>query len=550
MKHISLAAKYRPQKFSEVVGQQMATAALSRAAKEDRVAPAYLLSGTRGVGKTTIARIFAKALNCEHSPAAEPCNECIQCTQITAGNHVDVLEIDGASNTGVDDVRALRENVGYMPMQGRYKIFIMDEAHMLSKSAFNALLKTLEEPPGHTVFIFATTEAHRFPATIVSRCQHFVFQHQPEEILLQHLLRVLEKEGVPHDPGAIRLIARRAAGSVRDSLSLLDQTLALSGSKELNNEIVRQSLGLAGLEFFESLFKAIPAKACSEIVKLCGSLLHNGVDIGFFIRELASTWRNLFLFRQEGDKILPHLDLAPDESAFMKRVAPAFTPAHLHAAWQMTLENQKSIAQNPEPGPALELLLLNLALLPQLMPIGKLPNTAASEPPMDEEAQAARQPQSPALDETPKDYGPTEKLIPPLANTEIPSPTTTAPSGYEQDRWKEFLNFCTTSKELVGDLPADVLRGLSASWQDNALHLSFKSELAANRFAKKRQSFEKALQAFCGTKLPDLRIETSSASALDRESLIKECKDMPQVQLCMEILGGNVADCRPKIQET
>ena len=546
MKHISLAAKYRPQNFSEVVGQQMATAALSRAAKEDRVAPAYLLSGTRGVGKTTIARIFAKALNCEHAPSAEPCNECIQCTQITAGNHVDVLEIDGASNTGVDDVRALRENVGYMPMQGRYKIFIMDEAHMLSKSAFNALLKTLEEPPGHTVFIFATTEAHRFPATIVSRCQHFVFQHQPEEILLQHLLKVLEKEGVPHDPGAIRLIARRAAGSVRDSLSLLDQTLALSGSKELNSEIVRQSLGLAGLEFFERLFKAIPAKACSEIVQLCGSLLHNGVDIGFFIRELASTWRNLFLIRQEGEKILPHLDLAPDESAFMRRVAPAFTAAHLHAAWQMTLENQKSIAQNPEPGPALELLLLNLALLPQLMPIGNVPSQAAAATQPDKADNSAKSQHSSALDETAKEYASPEKSCPPEESAAPPARAPETQAEEEPDRWQEFLKFCSASKDSGLALPADLLHGLEAAWKDNSLRLSFKSELAANRFAKKRQSFEKALKAFCGSNVPDLQIETGFANAPDKDSLIKECNDMPQVRLCMEILGGNVADCRPK----
>ena len=229
MKHLSLAAKYRPQTFAQVAGQDMVKAVLSRAAAEDRVAAAYLLSGTRGVGKTTIARIFAKALNCRHAPGPEPGNQCDQCRKITQCSHVDVTEIDGASNNSVEDARALRENIGYAPMEGRYKVFIIDEAHMLSRSAFNALLKTLEEPPARVVFIFATTEAHKFPITIVSRCQHFVFRHLGEDALVQHLSQVLNKENVPCEEGAVRLIARRAAGSVRDSMSLLDQTLALGG---------------------------------------------------------------------------------------------------------------------------------------------------------------------------------------------------------------------------------------------------------------------------------------------------------------------------------
>ena len=203
----------------------MVKAVLSRAAAEDRPAAAYLLSGTRGVGKTTIARIFAKALNCQHAPGPEPCNQCEQCRKITQGVHVDVTEIDGASNNSVEDARSLRETIGYAPMEGRYKIFIIDEAHMLTRNAFNALLKTLEEPPERVVFIFATTEAHKFPITIVSRCQHFVFRHLSEEALYAHLTAVLRKENAAFEEGAVRLIARRAAGSVRDSMSLLDQSV-------------------------------------------------------------------------------------------------------------------------------------------------------------------------------------------------------------------------------------------------------------------------------------------------------------------------------------
>uniref|UniRef100_UPI0026265ACE DNA polymerase III subunit gamma/tau n=1 Tax=uncultured Desulfovibrio sp. TaxID=167968 RepID=UPI0026265ACE len=377
MKHLSLAARYRPQNFAQVAGQDMVKAVLSRAAAEDRPAAAYLLSGTRGVGKTTIARIFAKALNCEHAPGPEPCNQCEQCRKITQGVHVDVTEIDGASNNSVEDARSLRETIGYAPMEGRYKVFIIDEAHMLTRNAFNALLKTLEEPPERVVFIFATTEAHKFPITIVSRCQHFVFRHLGEDALAEHLSAVLRKEETEFEEGAVRLIARRAAGSVRDGMSLLDQTLALGGDR-LTVETTRQVLGLAGQELFSELFDALHGQDCAAVAALCRRILQQGVDIGFFTRELAGNLRNLFLLRQGGPGIAPSLRLPADETALWQELAPRFSAAHLHAAWQMALDAQRGIVQSPEPAAALELLLLNLALLPRLLPVGQAPLSCAA----------------------------------------------------------------------------------------------------------------------------------------------------------------------------
>ena len=377
MSHASLAARYRPQTFAEVTGQDTVKAILSRSAAEDRVAPAYLLSGTRGVGKTTIARIFAKALNCEHAPTGEPCNECEQCRRITQGNHVDVVEIDGASNRGIDDARRLREAIAYAPMEGRYKVFIIDEAHMLTRESFNALLKTLEEPPARSTFILATTEVHKFPITIVSRCQHFIFKAIPEAELAAHLSRILKREGISFEENAVRLLARRAAGSVRDSMSLLGQTLALGGD-ELPEAATRSVLGLAGQELYERLLPALKEQDCLAVAGLTQELLERGVDLGFFLRELATLWRNLFLIRQAGPAASVALDMPEAEKLRLMELAPQFDVAYIHAAWQMVLESQRQVLGSLEPSSALELLLLNLALLPRLVSLEQLSRTTVA----------------------------------------------------------------------------------------------------------------------------------------------------------------------------
>ena len=368
MSHANLTARYRPQTFAELAGQDTVRAILSRAAAENSVAPAYLFSGTRGVGKTTVARVFAKALNCMRAPTAEPCNECDNCRQITLGTAVDVVEIDGASNGGVDDIRKLKEVVGYAPMQSRYKIFIIDEAHMLSRDAFNALLKTLEEPPTNVTFIMATTESHKFPATIISRCQHYVFKRLSENALAEHLSKVLGKENVPFDESAIRLIARRAAGSVRDAMSLLGQVLAL-GSSALTEQDTRSVLGLAGQELLFTLFRTLRSGNSAELTKLVAGMLDSGLDLGFFLREMTLCWRNMFILSQSGDAALPLLDIPSKEADRWKEEAASFTLAHIHAAWQMTVDGQRRVLGSLEPALALELLLCNIAMLPRLLPL-------------------------------------------------------------------------------------------------------------------------------------------------------------------------------------
>lgn len=373
MANISLAAKYRPQTFADVVGQDTVKKVLSLASLQDKVAPAYLLSGTRGVGKTTLARIFAKALNCVNAPTAEPCNECEHCKRITQGAFVDVVEIDGASNRGIDDVRRLRESIGYSPLEGRYKVIIIDEAHMLTKEAFNALLKTLEEPPRGVVFILATTEQHKFPITILSRCQLYIFKQVSEQSIEAHLSRVLNSEKIAFDEDAVSLIARRAMGSVRDSMSLLGQCLALSPNDEefkLGTKIVRQTLGLAGVEVMDRFLQAIQNQDVAKTTMLVRDILAEGVDIGFFLGELVRLFRNLFVLKEAGEKCLTELPLR--EVVRLQENASHFSTAFIHAAWQMILENQRRILQSYEPAAALELLLLNITLLPRLLPLENL----------------------------------------------------------------------------------------------------------------------------------------------------------------------------------
>jgi DNA polymerase-3 subunit gamma/tau len=362
---------YRPQTFAQVLGQDSLCRILSRAAEQRKLAPAYMFSGTRGVGKTTVARILAKAINCRQGPAAEPCCECRFCRQITQGSAVDVMEVDGASNTGVDNVRRLTEEIAYAPVDCRYKVIIIDEAHMLSRSAFNALLKTLEEPPAHALFILATTEPHKFPSTIVSRCQHFVFKRLPLKDLRQHLENILDREGVPYESEAVSLLARKGGGSVRDSMSLLSQIIAL-GEGGVHRETVKNVLGIAGREILQELLHSLRQQDCAGLVAIVRRLLDQGLDIGFFLQELTAAWRNMFLLKQTGEKGYEVLDIPEEEAELWHGWAGAFSLSHLHACWQMTLEEQRRILASMDPALALELLVLNLAYLPSLVPMQDL----------------------------------------------------------------------------------------------------------------------------------------------------------------------------------
>jgi DNA polymerase-3 subunit gamma/tau len=294
-----LARRYRPQLFGNVIGQEPVARALVNALKSNRVAHAYLFTGARGVGKTSTARILAKALNCEKGPTPTPCGECDICKNIAAGEDVDVLEIDGASNRRIDEIRDIRGNVQYRPSRSRYKIYIIDEVHMLTKEAFNALLKTLEEPPPHVKFIFATTEVEKVPITILSRCQRFDFAGIPVPRIVEQLRDIVQREGMQADDDAIELIARRAGGSMRDAQSLLDQLLAFGGER-LTADQVHHLLGTAGDERIVALAEAVLAHDVKQALDLLDDAVVAGLQLGELLDQTIAYWRDLMVVHCAG----------------------------------------------------------------------------------------------------------------------------------------------------------------------------------------------------------------------------------------------------------
>src|SRR5215831_7740978 len=320
MKYQVIARKFRPQVFEEVVGQRPIIQTLQNAIQMGRIGHAYLFSGPRGVGKTTTSRLLAKGLNCVKGPTITPCNQCPSCLEIASGQSIDVLEIDAASNTGVDNIRELRENARYAPSRDRFKIFIIDEVHMLSTSAFNALLKILEEPPPHVVFIMATTERHKVPATILSRCQQFVFRTISATEIQAHLRQITDREGVKIDDRALGYVVRASEGSMRDAQSLLDQIISFSG-QEVVDEDVRDVLGFIPNEILDQTVEGLADHDSRSLLNVIEIVIDQGLNIQQYLREFIARLRDLLLMRLDLEaKVLG----SAEEKATLKRQADRF----------------------------------------------------------------------------------------------------------------------------------------------------------------------------------------------------------------------------------
>jgi len=344
MTYQPLARKYRPATFEELVGQDVVSLALGNAIRLKREPNGVIFSGVRGVGKTTLARLYAKALNCDKGPTAEPCNTCPSCLAISVGNHEDVLEIDGASNTSVDDVRSLRETVGYVTQRSPYKIYIIDEVHMLSQSAFNALLKTLEEPPRHVVFMFATTELHKVPQTIVSRCQTFYLQKIPLPVICQRLTDILTQEQIEFEEQAVAMIARQGHGSLRDALTLTDQAIAIGGGR-ITVEILKRFVQTVSSSQVIALLTAILAKDPPAIAELIHELDQSGVKFASLLDQLAAFARHGFVIAGLGKAVDKQalFDLDDNEFAQMQSLASEVGGFDLHRLFRSLMQCREEL---------------------------------------------------------------------------------------------------------------------------------------------------------------------------------------------------------------
>lgn len=362
--YVVLARKYRPQTFSELLGQDALVKTITNAIKNNRLHHAYILTGIRGVGKTTTARIIAKALNCTgkdatNGPTVNPCGICENCRAIAESRHIDVLELDAASRTGVDDIREILDGVRYRPTNGRYKVYIIDEIHMLSKQAFNALLKTLEEPPSHVIFIFATTEIRKVPVTVLSRCQRFDLQRLSIETLMTHFKNIIAKENLSAEDEALHLIAKAADGSCRDGLSLLDQAISLGGG-EVKTDIVKNMIGLADRGLTFDLFESLLSGKIEDVLANLGKQHQDGVNPLSLLQDLINITHLLAKV-----KIVPEFlndsSLSETEKAFCTRVSPTVSVATLSKIWQMLIKGLGELNTAPVQTDALEMILIRIA---------------------------------------------------------------------------------------------------------------------------------------------------------------------------------------------
>jgi len=365
--YLVLARKWRPQRFEEVIGQKHVVKTLQNAIESNRIAHAFLFAGQRGVGKTSVARILSKALNCHEGPTPHPCGTCTSCKEITGGNSMDVLEIDGASNTGVDDVRELRESVKYVPSRSRYKIYIIDEVHMLSNSAFNALLKTLEEPPAHVIFMFATTEPHKIPNTVLSRCQRFDLRRISLEALVEQLGKITAQEQITIGGQGLRWIASESEGSMRDAQSILDRVISYAGKQIKDNDIV-EVLGIVDKDLLMRTSQAVldkDAKGCLDIVR---ELFRFGYDTRQFYQAFLEHLRNIIIVKISKDPA-KLMDLSPDEGEVLKKQVKDSEVETLQRLFDVWLKAEEEINRSSQPHVVLEMILLKMVYLKGLVPL-------------------------------------------------------------------------------------------------------------------------------------------------------------------------------------
>ena len=547
MSYLVLARKWRPQNFEDVSGQSHITRTLQNAIRAGRIAHAYLFTGVRGVGKTTAARILAKALNCAKGPTPTPCNECVQCKEIIQGNCIDVIEIDGASNRGIDEVRQIIENVRYQPARCAFKIYIIDEVHQVTKDAFNALLKTLEEPPASVKFILATTEPHRLPETILSRCQRFDFRRISLKEIVQRLGDISAREGLKISQGALIAVAREADGSMRDAQSLLEQVLSCFGTEqatEVDETLLQEVLGLAERRMLFEISASIIAGDCKRCLELVAQAAEQGRDLTRLSKDLVEHFRNLMVAQLCGQKRPKDqeraelLDLPDQEVIALGSQAANVSIDTLLDYFELMAAGEDEIARAANPRFILETLLVRLAMLPKSLPVSQLIERLTQlETRVVSEREAA-----PVGIKT---------LAPRLSINVSPDPVeaTTAPSSaaISQDKdqvWRTFVSFIGKEKKLLAShlesgsavaiAPESLTIGIAEKHHLNYLQ-DLENMTLLRSFAKRFFSREMTIQLTQLDAAPAKSQQGSLASGESSSEMVKEA---------LRIFGGSIKGVR------
>jgi DNA polymerase-3 subunit gamma/tau len=543
-----IARKYRPQSFDDVLNQDHIKTTLRNAIDQKRIAHGYIFSGQRGTGKTTTARIVALCLNCEKGPTDKPCGVCPSCVEIAAGGAVDVIEIDAASNRGINEMRELRENVRYQPARDRYKIFIIDEAHQITNEAFNALLKTIEEPPEWAVFILCTTESHKIPATIASRCQHFSFRSVDFNDLIARMRDICGHEGVEADDEALAVLAQSGEGSVRDSLSALDQAIACCGNK-LNAAQVRALLGAFGIDAMAQVSTALAAQDGSAMLGLVDELERNGGSPQHFSRELSRYLRNLLVTKIAGGNSRL-VTASPAEKEELARIAASFSEEDLTRYLQLSLDLFRDLQFSMQPRFHLEIGLLKMVQAGKLVPIEEAlasirgDGGAAKIPPPSAPAPPRQAPPPPARAAMPVQSAPRAVTPPPP----VAAPVNAGPPSPDDD-WREKLQSAMIKAGL--QFSADAMGQSNAALVNNELLIqapkTFQLDLGR----------EEILSALKQLGHPTLRFKvvfgdvtaTPAAKAAPKaappqDEVTERALNHPDVQRFRELFGGEVRNVR------
>ncbi len=581
-----IARKWRPQQFEDVVGQAAITRALSNALRTGRLHHAYLFAGPRGVGKTTCARLFARALNCTEGPTPTPCGVCPSCQETLTGNSLDVLEIDAASHTGVDNIReVVIATVGNRPARDRYKVFIIDEVHMLSTSSFNALLKTLEEPPPHVVFIMATTELHKLPETILSRCQVYEFRTVGVDVIADRLRQIAEAEQVPISRAALVQIAQAGRGSLRDAQSALEQVLAFAGtSTEIDEAVVRDALGLIGIGWLSEVVEALHRSDAAAVLLDVERLVRTGHDLRQFLRELMTYLRHLLVAQLAGaDREL--LPVADSEVAIIKKQSQYFTVAELIRLFSLVADLEMQVRAAEDPRPLVEVGLVKLTQLGHLRPLedilARLDALLAESPrplPVSSPggAPAGKRPATPGKPTPPPsptrperptrtESGPPDR--PPLRLAPPPEPTPDvtllaaappADDSFDPTNATEVLarirQRAEQEKRFLLATQLDSVQ--SARWDGNRFELTFgpeaRSQEASVREARAQAFLQEVLQALTGRKVSVVtRLEGGHPPAAaepesDRHKPLRaEAERHPAVKDVQRLFGAELFDIKP-----